>query len=186
MRMTSSSSTPIDLLTVAGTKPQTVKQRIDQRLTVLREWNREGIPMGKEIPTSLTAAREWDDAELGILSIRSPNEFTTNHRVHGTLVGDISKLLTALKKRHGRPAPSSSVSSSAGLNKFDRQEIDRQLEAAVSQWHSERDQRLHEKARADASDARSVVLLEENAQKDKLIADLRRQLAVRQGLRSVE
>lgn len=42
------------------------------------------------------------------------------------------------------------------------------------------------KTRADAAEARSIALLEENAAKDRLIADLRGQIARRDGLRSVE
>ena len=46
--------------------------------------------------------------------------------------------------------------------------------------------RLQEKKRADAAEMRSVMLLEENRQKDELIADLRRQLQAKKGLRVVE
>ena len=185
--MSDSRSNVTDL--VAGTAPvrQTVEQRIERRLEVLREWLRDGVPADESIPASLKAARVWENAELGILPIASPNEFTTTHHLHGNRVRDIGGLLTELKKRFDRPGGSaSSPRSSAAAAKFDRKAHERQLEAAVSQWHAERDQRLHEKRRADAAEARSVLLLEENARKDALIADLQRQLASHNGLRVVE
>ena len=184
--MSDSRSSVTDL--VAGTAPgrQTVEQRIERRLEVLREWLRDGVPAGESIPASLKAARVWENTELGILPIASPNEFTTTHHLHGNRVRDIGGLLTELKKRFDRPASASSPKSSAAAAKFDRKAFERQLEAAVSQWHAERDQRLHEKRRADAAEARSVLLLEENARKDALIADLQRQLASHHGLRVVE
>ena len=165
---------------------QTVEQRIERRLEVLREWLRDGVPAGESIPANLKAVRVWDDAKLGILPIASPNEFTTTHHLHGNRVRDIGGLLSELKKRFDRPVSASSACSSAAAARFDRKAFERQLEAAVSQWHAERDQRLHEKRRADAAEARSVLLLEENARKDALIADLQRQLASRDGLRVIE
>ncbi|MBX3488608.1 hypothetical protein [Parvibaculum sp.] len=184
--MTGPHSTVTDLVAEAGLKRQTVEQRIERRLEVLREWLREGIPAGKVIPKSLKAARVWDDVELGILPIVSPNEFTTTHTLHGSLVRDVAGLLTALKNRFGKSKGQSTLVPVATTTKFDRKAFDRQLEAAVSQWHSERDQRLHEKKRADAAEIRSIMLLEENKQKDELIADLRRQLATHKGLKVVE
>ncbi len=175
-----------DLVADPALKRQSVEQRIERRLDVLRGWLSDGVPAGQSIPGSLKAVRVWEDTELGILPIVSPNEFTTTHHLHGGLVRDIGGLLTALKKRFDRPASSSSTRSSVPVATFDRKAFDRQLEAAVSQWHAERDQRLHEKRRADAAEARSVMLLEENAQKDSIIADLQHQLAARDGLRVVE
>ncbi len=175
-----------DLVADAGLKPQSVEQRIARRLEVLRDWLSEGVPAGHSIPRSLKAARVWEDAELGIMPIASPNEFTTTHHQHGGMVRDIAGLLTALKKQFERPAKTSSTRSSGADATFDRKAFDAQLVAVISQWHAERDQRLHEKRRADAAEARSVMLLEDNSQKDVIIADLQRQLAARDGLRVVD
>ncbi|WP_419830334.1 hypothetical protein [Methylobacterium sp.] len=183
--MNGSQSSVIDLVAGAASKRQTIEQRLERRLEVLREWHREGIPAGKTIPKDLKAARTWEDPDLGILSIGSPNEFTSTHHVHGPRVKDIAALLTALKKRFGRPVTKSMAQGSEIATKFDRRAFDRQVEAMVSQWHTERDLRLQEKRRADAAEARSIMLLEENAQKDDLIADLRRQLTSHKGLRVV-
>ncbi len=184
--MSDSRSTMTNLVAEGVMKRQTVEQRIEKKLEVLREWLRDGVPVGESIPTSLKAARVWESAELGILPIASPNEFTTTHHLHGNKVRDIGSLLTELRKRFDRPASASPTRSSTTATRFDRKAFDRQLAAAVSKWHAERDQRLHEKRRADAAEARSVMLLEENAQKDSIIADLQRQLASRDGLRVVE
>jgi hypothetical protein len=175
-----------DLLASAGTTHQSVQERIEQRLVVLRNWLKEGIPPGKVVPGSLRAAREWSDPDLGIQKISSPNEFTRTHPQHRKLVADVAGLLTELRKRYSKPTTRSRSQRSAPTEKFDRSAFDRLLESAVSQWHSERAQRMQEKDRADAAQSRSLMLLDENAQMEKLIADLRRQLAKRNGLKAVE
>lgn len=183
--MTEPASTVVDLL--AGDpsgQSQTVAQRLERRLVVLRAWLAGGIPMGKTFPRSLNAARMWEDDEIGIQPISSPNEFTTTHAEHGRSVKQIGQLLTALDRRYGRPKEPAARSSPT--LKFDRAAYDRALERTVSQWHSERDQRLVEQRRADNGNARSVGLLEENADKDRLIAELRRRLSAQTGLRAFE
>lgn len=184
--MNNPGSTVADFVAESGSKRQTVQQRIERRLEVLQEWLREGVPPDKLVPKSLKAARVWNDAELGILPIVSPNEFTTTHKVYGKLVRDTADLLTTLKNQFGKSKRQLASTPATTTVKFDRKTFDRQLEAAVSQWHSERDQQVHEKKRADAAEMRSVMLLEENKQKDELISDLRRQLAARRGLKVVE
>ena len=184
--MSRSPSTVTDLLAPIEAAPQSVQARLEGRLGVLRDWLRNGIPPGKVVPRSLTAAREWSEPELGIQRIGSPNEFTTTHPQHGKLVADLAGLLTELRKRYSRPESTSRARKSVPTEKFDRAAFDRQLAAATSQWHSERAQRMQEKDRADAANARSLTLLEENAQMEKLIADLRSQLATHKKLRAVE
>ncbi len=184
--MSRAASPVADLLAPAGATPHSVQDRIERRLVVLRSWLKEGIPPGKVVPRSLTAAREWSDPDIGIQKISSPNEFTTTHPQHRKLVADVAGLLTELRKRYSRPASSSRAKRSAPTEKFDRSAFNRLLEEAISQWHSERAQRIQEKDRADAAQSRSLMLLEENAQMEKLIADLRRQLVARKGLKAVE
>lgn len=184
--MSANSTQVTDLLVQGSSSPKSVKERIERRLEVLREWLSEGIPPGKAIPSSLTAAREWDDEELRIQRISSPNEFTKTHHQYRQLVTDVAALLTELRRRYSRPTSKSTRRSLDPTEKFDKNSHQRQLANAVSQWHTERAQHLHEKNRADASDARSVALREENAQMEKLIADLRRQLAKHKGLKAVE
>ena len=162
---------------------QTVKQRIERRLEVLRAWLREGIPAGKAIPKNLTAVRLWEDADLRISPIVSPNEFTTTHHLHGPLVYDTAGLLTSLKRRYDRPGSSSQARATDIPAKFDRRAHERELASAISQWQALREKQLSEKSRADGAEARSYLLLEENAQKDELIADLRRQLTESGGLK---
>lgn len=176
---------PIADLVALNARPrlQPVAQRIERRLDVLREWLRDGIPMGKSVPESLNAARLWEDDDLGIQPIKTPNEFTTTHFDHGKDIRDIQGLLTALRVRYGRPKRPSSRASAVA--KFDRKAFDRALEASVSQWQTERHQRLQEKTRADSAEARSYLFLAEIDQKDRLIADLRQQLSAQKGLRIV-
>ncbi|QFT92518.1 hypothetical protein FIU86_06675 [Roseovarius sp. THAF9] len=175
-----------DMLSRTATSHRTVEERIEKRLDVLREWARDGLPHDKAVPKSLRAARLWADGDLGIEPINSPNDFTTTHRSYGTRVRDISILLTEIRKKSSRTSCTTTGQAPKPVSKFDRKDFDRQLEAAVSQWHTEREQRLREAKRADSAEARSVVLLEENAQKDELIADLRRQLAAVKRFRVME
>ena len=175
-----------DLIVVAASRQASVERRIERRLEVLREWVREGVPAGKTFPASLTGARNWNDPELDIFSVRSPNDFTTTHPLYGSRIRDIAGLLTVLVKRYKHAATAATKRSANAAAKFDRKAFDKQLENVMSQWHTERDQRLHEKRRADAADARSAMLTDENAQKDGIIADLRRQITSSKGLRVVE
>lgn len=162
-------------------KHQSIAERIDRRRDLLRSWRRDGVPKNKQVPRNLKEARIWRDAELGIVPISSPNEFTTTHHLHGSLVREIAGLLTALQ-RPTRQKVKDRKKKPGSLEKFDRKAFDRQLEVVVSQWQTERDQRLHQERRADAAEARSQLLLKENAEKDALVADLRRQIAARKGL----
>lgn len=168
--------------TESKVRNQSIAERIARRLDLLRSWRRDGIPQNKQVPKNLKEARIWQDAELGIASISSPNEFTTTHQLHGNDVREIASLLTALRRPTTRPKVKGRPKKSGSQEKFDRKAFDRQLERVASQWQTERDQRLRQERRADAAEARSVLLLEENAKKDALIADLRRQIAARKGL----
>lgn len=176
--------TVVDLL-ASGPERSTVEQRIERRLEVLRMWLADGVPFGQEAPKNLATARRWEEHSLQIAAIASPNDFTQNHPRFGERVREIARLLTAIHKRYGAPSGTTRGPATPPTAAFDRRAHERQLEKLVTQWHAERDRSLAEKVRADASEARSVMLLDENAHKDKLIADLRRQLAERQGLRVV-
>lgn len=162
-----------------------VEQRIDRRLEVLREWLNEGVAAGKNIPRGLNAVRKWHDSQLGIEPIASPNDFTTTHPVYGSRVRDIAGLLTALKKKFDSRSAKSSEASSPAV-KFDRKEADRQLQAAVSQWHSERHASQRYQQQAESAAAHNVLLQAELNQKDQLIADLRSKLASQTQLRVVK
>lgn len=176
----------VDLLVESAKTRDSVENRIKRRSDLLREWLRDGVPADKTIPKSLRAAREWEDSDLYIKPIASPNEFTTTHAIHGSAVRDIAELLTALKKRFDRPSEASPKQLTSEVKKFDRKANDKQLQTVVSQWHAERDEKLKEKRRADSAEARSVVLLEENAEKDEQIADLQRRLVSYEGLRTIK
>ncbi|OYT93517.1 MAG: hypothetical protein CFE43_01945 [Burkholderiales bacterium PBB3] len=184
--MSNKSSSIADLMATKHTTKHTVRERIERRLAVLREWRKEGVPAGKILPKSLNAARLWADAELEIQKISSPNEFTTGHSQHGSLVSAIENLLKELNKVYSRPVKRASDTKLSTTNSFDSKAAEQQLAAACSQWHSERSLRLQEKARADSAEARSVVILEENAKLQEIVANLRRQVASHKGLRAVE
>ena len=176
-----------DLVADQVARPPSVEQRIQRRIEVLREWLEAGIPLGKALPTGLTAAREWEDKELGIRRIASPNEFTTTHHLHGRLVASVSGLLTDLRNKYTKPsARRRSTDGGKQSTKFDRQAFEDSLTNAVSQWHTERDKNASEKKRADSAEALCAIYLEEINQRDAVIAGLRAELAERRGLRAVE
>jgi hypothetical protein len=170
----------------ASDRPQTVLERILRRKAVLNQWLREGVPAHKmaSIPRSLREARDWDDPELGIVPIGSPNDFTKNHVAHGQHVNSIAVLLDDLKRKYS--PPDKPARPSRPVADDDRKKLQGALTEAVSQWHAARADGLAERQRADGAEARSTLLLQENAAKDDEIADLRRRLASREGLRVVE
>lgn len=170
---------------VGGGHP-TVRQRIETRLEVLQSWLRDGVPDGQRAPTSLKQVRVWKDLKLGISPISSPNEFTKTHHLHGPMVREIADLLTALRKGSGDRQATHPPMQPALVEVFDRRAFDRQLVAAVSQWHAERDHKLREQRRAAAAEARCELMLEEMAKKDGLIADLRSQLSRHKRLSAVK
>ncbi|WP_454656190.1 hypothetical protein [Bosea beijingensis] len=178
------------LSSAAGaTRTQSIAQRIESRLRLLRRWLQEGIPSGQPVPASLTEARLWHEPMLGILRISSPNEFTQKHPIHGGQVKAISELLTKIRRKYAtnkRPGSASKERSVGSQAALDHSEMDRQLVAAVSQWHAERAAHLHQKGLADAAAARERNLLAEADMKDRVISDLRRELANRKVLRVVK
>lgn len=183
--MNSATSGVADLLACGKARGRSVKDRIERRLDVLRLWLAEGVPEGKLVPSSLTAAREWHDEELGIWPIKSPNDFTKSRSPYRKEVADIAGLITLLRARYTKASRATSRKNPP-TSKFDSHALERELSSIASKWHSERSARLQEKDRADAAQARSVQLLEENARLESLIVDLRRQLTSRQSLKVVE
>jgi hypothetical protein len=166
----------VDLVGLTRPDQQTVANRIKRRKAVLAEWLKDGIPAGKRrnLPASLRAARDWDDPELGIVRIGSPNEFTQKHPLHGEDVREIARMLTEITRRYGRPDRGRNKPAKAPAATFDKKESERQLAQAVSQWHAERNARLSAQNQADAAERRARIVLEENA-------ELRRKLATYQG-----
>lgn len=174
-----------DLVARQSEGKSSISQRIEQRIKVLRAWQSEGTPTGLDFPRSLNAARKWCDPELGIESISSPNEFTTTHPIFGDRVKRIAEALTELKARASRLKKQSKKSAHAEPVSSQIRVLREQLAAAVDQWHMERELLLTEQRRANSAEARSAMLIREISQKEALIADLRRQLSEKNGLRVV-
>jgi hypothetical protein len=166
----------IDVVGRTRAEYQSVAERIERRKVVLAGWLKNGVPAGKHrsLPGSLRTARDWEDPDLGISRIGSPNEFTQNHPLYGKDVREIARLLTELRRRAGTLQHGGAKQRPATTANFDKKEADRQLKKAVSQWHAERHARLSEQKRAEAAEMRAKVVLEENA-------ELRRKLAAYQG-----
>jgi len=185
------------LITLSSPSIQSVAQRIERRITVLSLWQKDGVPPYQVVPSSLNEARKWHDVDLEILPIGSASDFAMTHPIHGKRIQLIQKLLEELMQYQARPrkvrgsrngaATSKLVSSQeVAADRIERSKMEQQLVTAVSQWHAERDQRLAEKRRADSAEGRSIQLLHENAQKDTIISDLRRQLSASSTLKVVK
>lgn len=163
-------------------------ERIENRRAVLRSWLKNGIPAGKHssLPSSLRQAREWHDPELGIWRIASPNNFTQSDPLYGSTVREIAALLEQIRRKYIRTGTVKKVRQQpTSTNVNELRELRDALQRAVSQWHAARDRELSEKNRADGAEARSQLLLAENEAKDREIAELRRRLATREGLKVV-
>jgi hypothetical protein len=172
-----------DLLAGKTTR-RSVKDRIEQRVALLRNWIRDGVPAEVELPSSLAELRRWCDEGIGVERIASPNEFTKTHPIHGPLVTEAERLLRTLLRRYERPVgkrPSTDRSAELAAAR----ETQHALTRAVSQWHAERDANSQLRKRAEAAVALSEVLRRENAEKDALISDLTRQISIASGMRVV-
>lgn len=82
-----------------------VQGQIAVRLTTLQAWEIDGIPPTKKLPHSLNQVRSWEDTDLGISKIGSPESFTTKHREHGATVKEIAEVLEVLIKRQRETKP---------------------------------------------------------------------------------
>jgi len=141
-------------------EPQSVFDRIQNRVRVLEEWVKKGIPQDQLgcLPPSLRQARVWNAPKYGIVPIRSPNAFTTTHAEWGKAVEKVGTLLDELHFRY-RPAqkkkPATTVAAEARTKSSELALVLRQV---TSQWH--------------AADQVAKDAAEELAHKDGLIADL--------------
>lgn len=175
-----------DLIASGGDYRSSIKDRVAKRLAVLRDWKDNGLPLGAQLPDSLTAARLWDDPKLGILRISSPNEFTRNHPSVGQSVREIDSILADLRVRYADPPISKRVRRPSPPAKHDTGAADRQLGAAVSQWHTERSKRLAAEQRAQAAESRNLLLRKDLDERDRQIAELTSRVAGSAPLRSVK
>jgi hypothetical protein len=79
----------VSRLNVESLKPD-LEHPISRRLAILREWEKDGIPEGQSLPTSLNQVRTWNAPELGILPIGSAGDFTKTNSDHGKSIMRIS------------------------------------------------------------------------------------------------
>lgn len=149
--------------------PGTVGQRIDARTQALQRFYIEGVPeRARPHLSSLTRLREWNDPELGIHPIGSPNDFTTTHVTWGEKVVTIKALAAGL-------APASSASSSPLARSSDpdgaqattsRRAHAQQLAKVASQYVSERDRANRLQIELDAA-RREIERLERRMRRDE-------------------
>jgi hypothetical protein len=90
---------------------QSVREKLELRVQVLRKWLAFGVPAGMTVPRSLTMAAEWEDARLGISRIGSPNSITRSHATNGPLVQELDALISQLLAQV--PVPGGPLKSAA-------------------------------------------------------------------------
>jgi hypothetical protein len=184
--MDNSRSQVHDLVASAGSNRSSIEDRVETRLVVLREWKEKGLPLGAQIPESLTAVRLWNDPNLGILKISSPNEFTRNHPRVGQGVREIDSILAHLRALYALPSTKQRVRRPSAAIRTDPEATEKQLQAAISQWHTQRSERRAAERRAKAAEARNLLLIKDLSDRDRTIAELTAQLASSSPLRSVK
>lgn len=140
-------------------------------------WLDSGIPHDKldSLPSSLTEARKWSDAELGIHPIGSPNNFTTRHPDVGEDVEAIGTLLSALHEKVRRPARKKPQTSHQP--KISAREVEQALSTLVSQWHVAREDARRHKVRADLAEKHRDLARDELRTAQVELAELRRRLS---------
>jgi hypothetical protein len=154
-----------------------LQQRVQRRREVLQQWLDKGIPHDQldSLPTSLNAARKWDDPAMGIFPIGSPNNFTTSHPEVGGDVEAIADLIGKLHAKIKRPARKRKAPGSQPT--ISAKEVEQAVRALISQWHVAREEAQRQKERADRAEKHRDLAREELRAKEVEVAELRRRLS---------
>lgn len=176
----------LDAMAIGIPDRASIADRVKQRLTVIRQWHEDGVPLGVTLPRSLTAVRLWEDEALGIQKISSPNEFTREHAIVGESVREIDSKLAALRIRYQDTRTTKQSRAVPKEPKSDAKYYENQLTQAVSQWHSQRAERLTAERRAAAAEARCLLLQKDLDDRERQIAHLTSIVAASGKLRSVK
>lgn len=184
--MIPSSDNVHDLMASESSSRPSVETRVQTRLEVLKRWQKDGLPFGAKIPDSLTAVRLWHDPDLKILRISSPNEFTRNHPRFGEQIREIDSILATLKVRYETPGAEDPPKQTPRESRLDPEALEKQLQSAASQWHTERSKRQAAERRAAAAESRNIMLKKDLEARENLIADLTSQAAGTPRLRPVK
>jgi len=163
-----------------------VVDRVQRRLELLRGWNVEGMPAAylDKLPTSLREVAKWEDRELGIWPIASPNDFTTRHRTWGKSVLEIETLISQIASKYIRK-PGGRPNNVAGTTSKEVKILLRQLEDAVSRWHTERESSAAAREKCVSAEGRVARLMRDSSEKDALISELRKRIMSLEAPRSI-
>jgi hypothetical protein len=157
-------------------RPHSLQSRVQRKREILQLWLNDGVPHDKflSLPRSLTEARKWEDPELGIYAIGSPNNFTTRHREVGRDVQAIGALLTKLRdKVKLPPSKARAVPRKPGISV---KEIHQAMSALISQWHIAREEARKQRTRADVAEKHRDIARKELRDMEVELARLRRQV----------
>lgn len=165
-----------NIVVLKGATPN-LYSRVRRKREVLQLWLDNGIPHDKldTLPRSLNEARKWQDADLGVYSIGSPNNFTTRHPDIGSDVEAIGALITKLHEKVKRPANKRPAKSQQP--KITANEIEQTISSLISQWHMAREESRRHMVRADLAEKHRDIARDELRVAQVELAELRRRLS---------
>jgi hypothetical protein len=161
-----------------------VAERVELRFNLLHSWSKNGIPLEyiARLPRSLRGVADWDDESIGMLPIRSPNDFTTTHKMWGERVAEIDRLLKSLRLRTTKPQKKKSSRETQLEHQRKIKLLEMSLQTVTSQWHTARAQAQDAKSKVAYQLAVSADLREQLAEANRVISNLRKSLRALQAV----
>ncbi|MBJ9656112.1 hypothetical protein I5588_16290 [Burkholderia multivorans] len=89
------------------TRAELVDKALEERNRILRSYAETGVPNGVYVPKSMTQYRLWEDSNLGIVRIGSPNSINVrcSSPARVKLIKEASVLVVKLRSSLKKPAP---------------------------------------------------------------------------------
>jgi hypothetical protein len=106
-------------------RAELVDQALEARNKILRSYSETGVPKGAYVPKSMTQYRLWEDSNLGIVRLGSPNSINLKDSAPARvkLIEAASLLVVKLRSTLKKPVPKRK--SHAELHGQDQEEIAR-------------------------------------------------------------
>lgn len=117
--------------------PGSVTERLTRKVELLRQVRDEGVPLAIQVPLNLVELAEWEDENLNVYPIASPNDLSTNSPKYGKLAKEALDLLKAIQSG-SEPAKKEKRPTLAEQNASLREELARAVareRALMGQFH---------------------------------------------------
>jgi hypothetical protein len=164
--------------------------RIARKRHILESWVKDGVPVEKlnGMPRSLRDARPWQDTELGLYAIGSPNDFTKTHPLWGDDVSNIEVSIAALRARYlvKKPKPAERPAAKSSHINFGLAELVKEKDMLVRQWNEARMEAADWMSRAGSAEGRLRRTKNALDEARREVARLKEQLDRRTHLRVVK